>query len=212
MQIFQWDRNGFEQTYSKSYYRARGCGAVKARACGCTDYQISYSRQFFEDDQLFKVRAENIINYLQLPIGSDIFVVGCALGLLMEELKLLGMNVWGCDSSQYIHTIKNKEKAKFPIHNIDVTTPNFVSLVGSKTGATWFNVVITEDLLSSHTSYNQILDNCEGILEPGASLSKIVHIVDTNVTVPFTVKSEAQWVSTRDTHTWLDVIGKPLVA
>ena len=210
MQAYAWDRDGFHQSYSKSYYKARGCGAAKNRHCGCNDSQVSYSRLFFEDDQLFKARAESIVQVLGLESGSDILVIGCALGFLMEELKQLGMNVWGCDNSQYIQSIKNKEKVGFPIHNISVLEDNFVSTVQSKTGALWFDVVITEDLLSSHDEHSKIFAHCEQLVNPNNPKNNIVHIVDVNVSAPFTSKTRDQWKELKPDHTWLDVVGKVL--
>lgn len=207
MQIFNWDKTGFEQTYIKSYYRQLGCGAVKARSCRCSEYEISYSRKFFENDSLFIERANNIVTRFGLSEGTDIFVVGCGLGFLMEELKNLNMNVWGCDNSFYVHTIKNKEKAKFTIHNISVTDPDFVNKIRNATGAMWFDLIITEDVLPSHDSYSDILTNCEGLLNSSKSKSNIVHIVNPDVDYPFAKKTLLEWGSLNPEHTWLNMVG-----
>ena len=207
MQIYTWDKQGYEAMYWKQYYKQLGCGAVKARNCACGERDMSYSRQFFEDDGMFALRAKQIVEKLNLQESTDIFVVGCGLGLLMEELKKLGMNCWGCDNSQYIQGVKNKEKAVFPIHNIDVTAADFTTKVGRATGSLWFDVVITEDVLSSHDSFTQILNNCEAILNPDVPKSNIVHIIDVNVNTPFTVKSIDQWKQINPNHTWLDTNG-----
>lgn len=208
MQVFTWDKAGFESTYWKQYYKLRGCSATHARSCKCTESDITYSRQFFEDDKLFKNRAESIINKLNMEPGTDIFVVGCGLGLLMEELKALGMNVWGCDNSQYIHTIKNKEKVAFNIHNISITDSQFVSKIQRATGALWFDVIITEDVLTSHTEYNTIFSNCESMLRGDLSKKNIVHLVDTNAKSPFVSKTIQQWESLNTNHTWVNFLGE----
>lgn len=207
MQIYSWDRAGFETAYWKQYYKQRGCGAARAHNCQCSEVDITYSRQFFEGDNLFKVRAQNIVNKLLLEESTDIFVVGCGLGFIMEELKNLGMNVWGCDNSQYIHTIKNKEKIKVPIHNISALDVSFTNKVRNATGAMWFDVIITEDLLTSHDSYTEILINCESILNPDKPKTNIIHIVDTNTKLPFMSKDLNQWKQTNINHTWLNVLG-----
>lgn len=210
MQIYTWDRQGFEAAYWKQYYKLRGCGAVKARNCACAERDMTYCREFFEDDQMFKIRAESIVNKLSLSEGTDIFVVGCALGLLMEELNNLGMNVWGCDNSQYIHSIKNKEKVKFPVHNLDITAGDFINKLGRATGALWFDVVVTEDVLTSHDSYTDIFNHCETILNPDMPKTNIVHLVDTNCRAPFASRSLNQWAALNPNYTWLDALGGSL--
>lgn len=207
MQTYNWDKEGFEKAYWKQYYKQRGCGAARAHNCQCSEVDITYSRLFFENDNLFNERAKNIVEKLSIQESTDVFVVGCALGLLMEALKDLGMNVWGCDDSRYIHTIKNKEKVKFPVHNISALDTDFTNKVRNATGAMWFDVVITEDVLTSHNAYKPILDNSETILNPAVEKTNIVHIVDVNAAPPFTSKSLAQWKSLRSTHTWLNILG-----
>lgn len=208
MQIYSWDKAGFESAYWKQYYKQRGCGAARAHNCQCSEVDITYSRQFFEDDALFKVRAENIVSKLSLEESTDIFVVGCGLGFIMEELKNMGMNVWGCDDSRYIHTIKNKEKIKVPIHNISVLDQDFTNKVRNATGAMWFDVVLTEDLLTSHDSYTEIFNNCESILNPSKAKTNIVHLVDTNTKTPFVAKTLDQWKLLNSNHTWLNTLGE----
>jgi 2-polyprenyl-3-methyl-5-hydroxy-6-metoxy-1,4-benzoquinol methylase len=208
MQIYSWDKVGFESAYWKQYYKQKGCGAARAHNCQCSEIDITYSRLFFEDDKLFKVRAENIVNKLQLQESTDIFVVGCALGFLMEELRNMGMNVWGCDNSHFIHTIKNKEKARTPIHNISILDADFTNKVRNATGAMWFDVIITEDLLTSHDSYTEIFNNCESILNPNKTKTNIVHLVDTNTKTPFMSKPLNKWKELNTNYTWLNTLGE----
>lgn len=209
MQIYEWDKPGFETAYLKHYYKLKGCGAIHRKSCACTDSTISYGRIFFQDDNIFKLRAENLISKLNLQSGSDVLVIGCALGYLMEELKNKGMNVWGCDNSQYIQTTKNRpgEDVQFPIHNIDVLDSNFVSKITRATGASWFDVVITEDVLTSHDEYATILNHCETMLNPDSPKTNIVHIVDTTTSAPFINKTVEEWKSINTNHTWLNSFG-----
>jgi 2-polyprenyl-3-methyl-5-hydroxy-6-metoxy-1,4-benzoquinol methylase len=208
MLLYTWDKAGFEKAYWRQYYRQRGCGAARAHNCRCAEVDITYSRLFFEDDQLFNVRAQNIVTNCNIPEGSDIFVGGCALGFLMEALKTLGMNVWGCDSSRYIHTIKNKEKVKFAIHDVSLTEAQFVTKTRNATGAMWFDYVITEDVLTSHDSYTGIFNNIEGILNPSVPKSNIIHLVDTNALPPFEQKTLEEWRTLNANHTWLNGLGE----
>ena len=208
MQIYTWDKAGFEKAYWKQYYKQRGCGAARAHNCKCSEVDISYSRQFFEDDNLFKVRATNLVKKLSLEPGNDIFVMGCALGLLMEQLRSLGMNVYGCDNSRYIQTIKGRERAISSIHDIDVTSPAFKTQAQNATGSLWFDAVVTEDLLTSHDTFTQILINAESILNPSSPKTHVAHIVDTHATYPFTSKSLEEWKQLNVDHTWLDINGE----
>lgn len=210
MQIYTWDTKGFESAYSKNYYKLRGCGAIHRKSCSCDDSTITYSRPFFLQDDIFKIRAESIINQLNLQPGSDIMVIGCAFGYLMEEFHARGMNVWGCDNSKYIQTNKStkREDVKFPIHNISVLDSDFYKQVQKWTGAAWFDVVITEDVLTSHDEYSSIFSNCESILNPEVDKRNIVHLVDLNTREPFIARSYSEWKALKPEHTWVDSFGK----
>lgn len=208
MQIYTWDRAGYESAYWKQYYKQRGCGEARAHNCRCSEVDITYSRKFFEVDGLFDLRAKNIVDKLSLTESTDILVIGCGLGFLMESFKELGMNVWGCDNSSYVQTVKNKEKVQIPVHNISVIDTDFINKIRNTTGAMWFDVIVTEDVLPSHNSYAEIMTNCEAMLNPANPKSSIVHIVDTNAAAGFVRKSLAEWTAVAPTHTWLDINGE----
>lgn len=206
-QIFNWDRQGFESTYWQYYYKLKGCGASAPRSCRCHDSYVTYSRKFFPTNAMFTERATKIVNKLNLSTGSTVLVAGCALGYLMEELDKLGMLVYGFDNSTYIRGVKNAEKVKFEIANIDLLSNSFVVDVDRNFGLKQFDCVITEDVLPSHDSYNKIFSNCELVLKNGLSKNRIVHIVETNVGAPLIQKSLQEWKSLNPNHTWLDVNG-----
>lgn len=206
-QIYTWDKNGFENAYWKYFYKIRGCGASRAHNCKCNDTYITYSRNFFETNEMFKERAVKIVNLLSLPAGSKVLVVGAALGYLMEELKKLGMEPYGIDNSQYIKSIKNKEKVKFDIDDISIISNNFMTEMAREVGVTQFDCIITEDVMPSHDSWTKIFENCEAVLKPGLSKSRIVHIVEVNAGEGFTSKSRAEWKALKLDHTWLNQNG-----
>lgn len=210
MQIYTWDQSGYTKAYSRYYYKLRGCGARHRRSCICTDSTISYGRLFFEDNIFFKQRAENIVNRFDIKTGSKIFVVGCAFGYLMEELSKLGMKVWGCDNSQYIQINKNKpaEKNQFDIHNISVLDNNFVLQVKKSTGIDSFDYIITEDVLTSHDEYSQIINNCKSLLTTGLPENRVIHLVDIGAGSPFVSKTYEQWKSINPNQSWVDGFGK----
>jgi hypothetical protein len=226
MKLFTWDLNGFEFAYSKYYYMPhlnncvdgidedghyhdtlKECGRASC-ICAFEDEAITYSKLFFEQDTIFKTRAEKIINKFKIKPGSSIFVAGCAFGFLLESFSDRKMNVIGCDNSEYIHMNTDTESI-FSIHNIDITTTNFSTEVFEKTGVQYFDYVITEDVLTSYDnndepSINTILTNMESILKMGKPLTNIIHIVDVNCGGPFNKKSLSEWKDISQSHTWFD--------
>lgn len=212
MQTYNWDKAGFEASYSKHYYKLRGCGAVHRKSCACTDSVITYCRTFFKDDNIFALRAAKIDELIDPNAGTNILVIGCALGFLMEELNTRGFNVWGVDNSQYIHTIKNQpdNRNRLPIHNVSVLDADFVSEVKRLCKVNAFDVIITEDLLTSHDEFTDIMSKCEQLLSPDVPVSNIIHIVDLTTSAPFTVKTGTEWRAVAPTHTWLDSFGGTL--
>ncbi len=226
MKLYNWDLAGFENAYSKYYYMPHlsscdedghdedghfhdtmhECGRASC-ICAFEDEHITYSRLFFEGDSIFKTRAENIISSLNIPIGSKILVIGCAFGYLLEELANRRMNVWGCDTSPYIH-LNTDTESTYPIYNVDVTSVGFVNEIREQTGIQYFDYAITEDVLTSYDEYGDIFSNIQSVLNPNKSLKNIIHIVDTNCGLPFVGKSLSDWNLTNDSYTWLDGNGK----
>jgi 2-polyprenyl-3-methyl-5-hydroxy-6-metoxy-1,4-benzoquinol methylase len=207
MQIYTWDRQGFLDSYQKEHYKQLGCGAHIPKSCRCNNRTITYSRKFFDKDNLFLERAKNLINNFSMISGSSIFVVGCGLGFLTEKLKELGMNAHGCDDSSYLHSIKSREKLVYPVHNISALNENFSVEVFNTTGLEKFDFVVTEDLLSSHDSYDLIFNNCESILN-SQNKRHICHIINPDVGEPLIKKTFSEWKNLNENYTWLNMIGK----
>ena len=206
-QIYTWDKTGFEAAYWKYFYKLRGCGASRAHNCKCNDTYITYSRNFFETNEMFRERATKLVNHISLPQGSKVLVVGAALGYLVEELQKLGMEPYGIDNSQYIKSIKNKEKVKFDIDDVSIISNSFMTEMTREVGITQFDCVITEDVLPSHDSWTKIFQNCEAVLKTGLNKSNIVHIVQVDSGAGFTSKTLQQWKALNTNHTWLDQNG-----
>lgn len=206
-QIYTWDKSGFENAYWKYFYKIRGCGASRAVNCKCNDTYISYSRNFFETNEMFRERAVKVVNHISLPAGSKVLVVGAALGYLMEELQKLGMECYGIDNSQYIKSIKHKEKVKFDIDDVSIISNTFMTEMTREVGQTQFDCIITEDVLPSHDSWTTIFNNCEAVLKPGLNKNRIVHIVEVSAAGGLTSKTLQQWAALKPDHTWLDQNG-----
>lgn len=212
MQLYTWDQAGFEQAYRRSFYKPKGCGVNLIHSCRCMEKDITYSRDFFETNTLFENRAKNIINKINLPVGSSVLVVGCALGYLLVELGAKGMVPVGVDNSQYIQSMKNRpgEKVSYDIHNIDVTDSQFASDLNRAAKVNKFDCIITEDVLTSYNTFTNIFNNCEEALKSGKPLTNIVHLVDLTCGPPFNKKTLAEWKQIKPEYTWLNTFGDDL--
>lgn len=211
MQVYKWDQKGFEQAYNRSFYKLKGCGARSIRACACMERDITYSRDFFETNKLFELRAKNIVNFIGLPVGSKVLVVGCALGFTMVELDKLAMFPVGIDNSPYIQSVKNRptEKINFGIYNVSINSDTFVNDLQRTIGITAFDCIITEDVLPSYDEYDLIINNCESVLKPLSLKTNIVHLVNTDhIDPPFAIKTLTQWEAIKPEHTWLNALGE----
>ena len=199
-QIYNWNVQGFRNSYEKYYYKQQECRAKLIRNCACTGRMETYSRNFFTSMKMFDIRAEHIVNHFNLAQGSRVLVAGCAFGFLMESLQKLGMVPYGFDNSPYIQQLakdnKNPMKVQFPIHNIDIVSTNFVQDIQQETGHTIFDCIVTEDVLPSFDNFTQILTNCNSVSQ------KVFHIVDLECGEVFTNKTAAEWISVNPLHTW----------
>jgi 2-polyprenyl-3-methyl-5-hydroxy-6-metoxy-1,4-benzoquinol methylase len=206
-QIYTWDRQGYEAAYWRYYYRLRGCGAATKSNCRCHDSYITYSRNFFETNEMFKERAQSVITKLNLEPGSSVLVVGCGLGYIMEELQKLKMIPYGFDNSTYINGAKGKEKVKFDIPNIDILSNTIKQDMNKAFKVSEFDCIITEDVLPSHDTFDKIFSNCESLLKVGLPKNRVVHIVQTQASEPFTSLTLNEWSLLNPNHTWLNQNG-----
>jgi 2-polyprenyl-3-methyl-5-hydroxy-6-metoxy-1,4-benzoquinol methylase len=213
-QIYKWDLQGFRDSYSKYVYIQKECGQSRIQLCKCTGRIETYSRKFFSSNELFRLRATNIALTAQMAVGSTVLVAGAAFGFLMEEFEKLGMHVYGFDNSQYIHQQirlpKNPNQVQFSIHNIDLLSSTFTTQIQLATGRTHFDFIITEDLLTSHDTFDVITHNCESVLTPLKPKSNIIHLIDLTPGLNFTKKSEEEWVNVEPSHSWVNMSGEIL--
>ena len=199
-QIYNWNVQGFRNSYEKYYYKQKECRAKYIRSCACTGRMETYSRNFFPTLRLFEIRAQSIVQHFNLSAGSRVLVGGCAFGFLMEELQKLGMVVYGFDNSPYIQQLakapNNPMKVQFPIHNIDIAANNFAQQIQQATGHTTFDCMVTEDVLPSFDGFTQIMTNCSAVT------TKTFHIVDLDCGTDFTNKTTNEWIQVNPLHTW----------
>lgn len=219
---FVWDELGFK----KCYYRYRyepvypsgwvNCPKNEMLVCKCVPptrpepsraqvddrYNMTYSRLFFEGWSMFRDRAANIVQSLNLTEGTTILVAGCGFGYLVEELNKLDMNAWGFDNSRYIQ-LKKRNEASINVYDFDLGARNFVSEVRRKTKINRFDWIITEDVLTSYADgeLNPLLDNCDLIAQ------NVAHTVSLAAFPEFNVKTLTQWRAIKPSHTWLNEEG-----
>lgn len=209
-QIYNWNVQGFHGAYEKYVYKQRGCKAKHIKSCVCNGRMATYSRQYFVSMKLFELRAQSIVYHMNLSAGSRILVAGCGLGFLMEALQKLGMVVYGFDNSPYIQSLvkdpKNSEKIAFPIYNIDVASTRFAQDVQTDTGHSTFDCIVTEDVLPSFDTFNQIITNCDSVAQ------KVFHIVDLDCGEDFTKKTKEEWIAVHPSHIWANHAGEVLNA
>jgi hypothetical protein len=209
-QIYNWNVDGFRNSYEKYVYKQKGCKAKHIKSCVCTGKMATYCRQYFTSMKMFDVRAQHIVTHFNLAAGSRVLVAGCALGFLMESLQKLGMVVYGFDNSSYIQLLtndpKNPEKIQFPIHNIDIASINFTTEIQQATGHTTFDCIVTEDVLPSFDEFTQIITNCNSVSQ------KVFHIVDLDCGEEFTNKTAEEWITVNPSHTWANHEGEVLNA
>lgn len=215
-QIYTWDLQGFRDSYLKYYYLQKECGVKRIQLCKCTGRMETYSRKFFTSNELFRIRAVNLALGAKMAPNSKVLVAGAAFGFLMEELEKLGMKVYGFDNSNYIHQQirlpKNPNEVKYSIHDIDLGSNTFVNQIRTATGVQHFDYIITEDVLTSHDTFDVLLNNCESVLTPNKPKSNIIHLVDLTPGLNFTKKTAQEWISVNPQHLWADAAGEILNA
>lgn len=81
--------------------------------------------------------------------GKTVLIVGCALGLTVQELRLLGVQAWGLDVSSYaVNAAPAAVRQYLTIGDARQSSAwNAAKNLAGFKGQTRFNMVITEDLL-----------------------------------------------------------------
>jgi hypothetical protein len=118
--------------------------------------------------------------------AQRLLVVGCGLGILVEELISLGLNnTWGIDSSPYCASRWTPElmpTSLIPrLAQLDVRTAT-AQQIRNLTGGTTFDWVITESVMEGYAPEEQaeLYDACEALLQRQATPDRCVHIVYEN--------------------------------
>lgn len=79
--------------------------------------------------------AHRIIRYLKIPPNSTVLDYGCAKGYLVKALRLLDINAWGYDISQYALEACDEEVRKYctnKLHDILVQNQNVIHYMIAK--------------------------------------------------------------------------------
>jgi predicted TPR repeat methyltransferase len=116
----------------------------------------------------FAVRAK----YLADKYDGTFLIAGCGWGFLVDELRLLGREAWGCDLSDYAIRSAGREvpDSISYISKADAMDARQLAKIGPGT----FDVAVSEDMLT-------VLDNPGQMLRVDRALrqvaKQIVHIV-----------------------------------
>jgi hypothetical protein len=167
--------------------------------------------------------------------STDVLVVGCGFGWLLEMFIEVGANnAWGTDIASIIHTeISDPQKGvtqevQDRVLNIDIQDPQATTLfqnAGAGTNAGEFRWIVTEDVLTTMDIPDPLnppqamidfLDACDNLRAPGQG--GVAHFVTTYDDFPITPENPdreiipnpltfAEWVSVRPAHWWIQVNG-----
>lgn len=154
----EWDRRAFERFYG------RGEGGY-SRAFWCRfQGDVEPERSWWADVAEQRVAPE-------VDTRESILVVGCGLGLLLEELVDLGYeDVWGIDKGPYLPSLwKSEARAdvRFKLTRADV-----------RDLSSGYDTVITESVIESYApgqEQGEIYDACERLG------GRIIHLVYPNI-------------------------------
>lgn len=157
--------------------------------------------------------------------STDVLVVGCGFGGLVEVMLDLGSNAaWGTDLSTVIHD--NLATSDMPqevqgrvlqINIEDADAADQFQAAGAGTNQGEFRWLVTEHVLEDRTGpqITAILDACDALRAPGQG--GVAHIIistdsvmDVSQMDPVFFPSPrtlAEWAALRPAHWWLDVTG-----
>lgn len=164
---------------------------------------LTYGRDFFADATVWERRAKAIIEATSLSSDSTVLVVGCGIGLLIEQFIADGYpNVWGVDASQWVIDRLDVE-SKVP-DRITLGTIGWDEPFADAGFPTHYDVVVDEDAMSAHwgdevATFNAAL---------GALGDKVVHVTTplrgTYGDSALNWRTMEEWKQTAPEHVWMD--------
>ena len=212
---------------------------LRVRQPGAQDHGqiVGYGRRFAQQFQNPQTDTLDFyISRLQALLGSgvvtnnrSVLVVGCGYGFLLEVAIAFGLvleNVWGIDTSAYIHANKAVEAdvaIASHILDYDLTSPTILNDLKPHIGGNGkFNVVVTENVIETipPAEVQVFLDACDNVQQGTGGVAHIVMcqqpdiveggqtIIDTKPpkweTLGMTWQLHAQWAALSPSHYWFD--------
>jgi SAM-dependent methyltransferase len=141
-----------ENIYDEDYFEN---GIVAGKSC-----YINYQWM----PELTIKMAHNLIKHLEIKEGTRVLDYGCAKGFLVKALRILDIEAFGCDISNYA------------INKVDPEVRNFCKLMKYETSIPFrnkFDWLISKDVLEhmEEKKINRFLDNAHGFT------NKMFHII-----------------------------------
>lgn len=176
--------------------------------------RIHYTRELYDVNHDWVARRLTMVPS-GLIANSNIVVVGCGFGWLIENLLDAGANnVVGVDPSPYVHANKaehSRSDVAGRIVNATVGVDNVGSILQQAGFPATYNVVIDDDAASSNSDAElpAFLNGCEALLQ-GGQRARIIHLVtqkreEGGQDSAINWKFMAEWKALRTSHTWVNV-------
>lgn len=203
--------------------------SIRIRDPQAPDFQqrVGYGRRFAQRVQgpysdtldYYKQRKDWAALGFQITPASQVLVVGCGYGYLIEELKAAGLNkVYGLDYSTYLQA--NWAANASPQTQIvwadalALDSSQVKNAMRSTFGTNTFDYIITDSMLESFTDQElaALWPALESRLARNTPINHIIHIVDDlkpgdNPTVNLRWLTLQEWAALRPTHSWLSANG-----
>lgn len=177
------------------------------------------------DLQHFKRTAQQLGAIPNFTPSTDVLVVGCGFGWLLEVFRDLGSNnYWGTDTSTLIHslltdpTLEIDSEIQARILSIDVQDPNAAQLfkaAGAGDNKGEWNWIVTEHLLETWpiADIPTLCADLDGLRnnQPGG-VAHYVQMADTLLPEQVSASdndnllSMAEWVAVYPSHWWIDSV------
>ena len=179
-------------------------------------YDPPYDRAFYQRNWMMYRERALALQGIGLAARDTVLVVGCGLGFLMEHLiDDVGCslaNVWGVDTSLWIHTerlTEGRNDTRLQIVNADIESAVIRTTLGTLCGISRFNWVVTEDMLPSYTdsqAVQSLLDGCDLIKSGNGQVAHIVSTLLPGASQDSSLwwRTIEEWQSERPAHHWID--------
>jgi len=180
-----------------------------------------YDKEYFEDGQitgkscylnyhwmpeLTIKMAHSIIKYIDIKDGETVLDFGCAKGFLVRALRILGVDAYGCDISDYA------------ISSIDSETKPYCKIIEGDNMIPFeknFDWIITKDVLE-HINEEGVDKFLEEVYKKSDKMFHVIPLADNNdkFIIPeyefdkthILKKSSDWWINKFKSHGWTNIL------